>query len=178
MFWAESLLILSALVWSTYVIFQVHDSTIAFSCMGYVWFLFSSFFLFEYLSSRRSPLKLKQSLGVFWNERTNAGNGIVIGSCLVPLTLLVHTVIVSPSEDPRGLLPYFDASISTPLVILVFYSIGSLSHAKWLGSIAKYILSLSFVSYAFALWTKGNNQLFHFSFSLHYEVLLFNFYLY
>lgn len=160
MFWGEFILCLLVLSWASIAIInngiggvvQEYQN----SCTAYVWVLFVLLSLFEVLSSKRHPRKFKESLGIFWNERKGTENGIAIGSCLIPLSLLVHTVIVPPSsEDPLSLLPYFDASISTPLVILTFYVLGFIPGMKWLGTVGKYILALSVVSYGFALWTNG-----------------------
>lgn len=157
MFFAESSLLLTILLFCSFTVFLENgeESQIKQSATCYVLFLFSVLFSFEYYSKYLvNPCKIKASLDYLWNERENTGNGIVIGTCLLPLSLLIHCVIIDPATN-QTLLPYFDASISTSLVILVFWILGMFPILRIIPLLGRFIFSLAIVSYAFAIWTKG-----------------------
>lgn len=159
MFFAESSLLFIVLLSSSYYVFfgSILTSQIEKSCTTYVWFLLVVSFCFEYYSKRVDNIKIQSSLGYLWNERKNIGNGIVIGTCLLPLSLLLHCVIIDPTTN-NYLLPYFDASISTSLVILLFWILGIFPVFRIVPLLGRFILSLGIVSYSFAIWTKGTFQ--------------------
>lgn len=161
---AESALTGVLLLWATneaWVSSEIdggHTTYIKHACTGYVWLLFVSFLVFEIAIQRSSRHQVKCMLGILWNERQDAGNGIVIGSCLLPLSLLVHLVLFNPVHDPTTLLSYFDAIICSTLVILVFWITGFFSLLRIIPGPIRYLFSLLFISFSFAQWTGGMSR--------------------
>ena len=156
---AESLLTGVLLIWATteaWVSRETdggHTTLIKQECASYVWVLFLSFLAFELMIQRFSQREAKSRLGMLWNERQDAGNGIVIGSCLLPLSLLVHLVLFDPVHDPTTLLSYFDSIICSTLVILLFWISGCFAILRNIPGPIRYLLSLLLLSFSFSQWT-------------------------